>query len=239
MIILRVGLILLAAAAIGFGQQPGPVPPQPNPPGARAIAPSNVTLPEFRRFESIIAKRNRGEGISPEERRFAREFIARINNVLAPSAPPQTAPQGSRMGANQAPRPAAAAQRLQAARPSLERALSIPRGRWWARPEMVEKLALTPEQTKEMDEILQQYRLKLIDSNASLRKEETIMDPLIEAEEPDEAKIVAQIDRVVKARAELEKTNARMLLGIRRLLTPEQWNTLKAEAPAAPQPDRR
>jgi hypothetical protein len=33
------------------------------------------------------------------------------------------------------------------------------------------------------------------------------------------------------ARAELEKANARMLLGIRRLLTPEQWNKIKAEAP--------
>ena len=60
------------------------------------------------------------------------------------------------------------------------------------------------------------------------------MEPLVAAESPDEAKIVAQIDKVAQARAELEKANARMLLGIRRLLTPEQWNQLKTGSPVVP-----
>ncbi len=55
------------------------------------------------------------------------------------------------------------------------------------------------------------------------------MEPLVSAEQPDEGKIVSQIDKVAQARAELEKNNARMLLGIRRLLTPEQWSKLKAQ----------
>jgi protein CpxP len=75
----------------------------------------------------------------------------------------------------------------------------------------------------------------LIDLNAALQKEEAIMEPLIEADPPDEAKIVAQIDKVAQARAELEKANTRMLLGIRRLLTPEQWNKLKIQSPAPTQ----
>jgi len=53
----------------------------------------------------------------------------------------------------------------------------------------------------------------------------------MEADQPDEARIVAQIDKVAQARAELEKANARMLLGIRRVLTPDQWKKLQAEAP--------
>jgi Spy/CpxP family protein refolding chaperone len=134
---------------------------------------------------------------------------------------------------------AAAAQSARPARPLLERALGVPGGRWWTRPEMAQKLGLTADQTKKMDETFQQFRLKLIDLNASVQREEAIMEPLIGAEQPDEAKIVAQIDKVALARAELEKANARMLLGIRRLLTPEQWNKLKAEAPAAAQPLRR
>jgi hypothetical protein len=36
---------------------------------------------------------------------------------------------------------------------------------------------------------------------------------------------------VAQARAELEKANARMLLGIRRVLTPDQWKKLQAETP--------
>ena len=45
------------------------------------------------------------------------------------------------------------------------------------------------------------------------------MEPLLAADQPDEGKILAQIDRVAQARAELEKANARMLLGLRRVLT--------------------
>jgi hypothetical protein len=53
------------------------------------------------------------------------------------------------------------------------------------------------------------------------------MEPLIEADQPDEGKILAQIDAIAQARAELEKANARMLLGIRQVLTPDQWKKLK------------
>jgi len=122
-------------------------------------------------------------------------------------------------------------------RPPMERAFhsGVP-GRWWSNPEMVQKLGLTDDQQKKMDDIFQQSRLKLIDLNASLEKEELIMEPLMSADQPDEAKILAQIDRVAQARAELEKANARMLLGIRRVLTPDQWKKLQAERPG---PGRR
>jgi Spy/CpxP family protein refolding chaperone len=104
----------------------------------------------------------------------------------------------------------------------------------------VQRLGLTSDQQKKMDDVFQQSRLKLIDLNAAVQKEELIMEPLVGAEQPDEAKIVAQIDKVAQARAELEKANARMLLGIRRVLTQDQWNKLKAATgggPAQPAPN--
>lgn len=120
-------------------------------------------------------------------------------------------------------------------RPPMERALrGGPHGRWWNNPEMAQKLGLTPEQQKKIDEVFQQSRLKLIDLNASLQKEEVILEPLVGADQPDESKILPQIDRVAQARAELEKANARMLLGIRRVLTPEQWKKLRAEERSRP-----
>ena len=117
-------------------------------------------------------------------------------------------------------------------RPPMERAFrnGAP-GRWWNNPEMAQRLGLSQDQQKRMDDIFQQSRLRLIDLNASLQKEETIMEPLMEADQPDEGKILAQIDRVAQARAELEKANARMLLGVRRTLTSEQWKKLQAEGP--------
>ena len=79
-----------------------------------------------------------------------------------------------------------------------------------------------------MDEVFQQNRLRMIDLHAALDKEEAILDPLMEAANPDDAKILPQVDRVAQARAELEKANARLLLGLRHVLTPEQWKTLES-----------
>jgi periplasmic protein CpxP/Spy len=117
-------------------------------------------------------------------------------------------------------------------RPPMERAFHLgPHGRWWNNPELVQKLGLTADQQKKMEAVFEQSRPSLMDLSASLRKEESGMEPLLAADQPDEGKILAQIDRVAQARAELEKANARMLLGLRRLLTPDQWKTLQAEEP--------
>jgi Spy/CpxP family protein refolding chaperone len=99
--------------------------------------------------------------------------------------------------------------------------------RWWRNPATAQSLGLTADQQKKIDDVFQQYRLKLIDLNAALEKEEVVLEPLVAAEPLDEAKITAQIDRVAQARAELEKANGRMLLGIRKPLTQEQWNKLQ------------
>ena len=106
-----------------------------------------------------------------------------------------------------------------------------PGGRWWNNPEIAQRFSLNSDQQKKMDDIFQANRLRLIDLNATLQKDEITMEPLLAAENPDEAKILAQIDKVAQARAELEKANARFLLGIRRVLTPEQWKKLQAERP--------
>jgi Spy/CpxP family protein refolding chaperone len=109
------------------------------------------------------------------------------------------------------------------------------KGRWWSNPQTVEMLGLTADQVKKMDDIFQQHRLKLIDLNASLEKEETILEPLMGTDQPDDNKVLAQIDRVAQARAELEKANSRMFWSVRRVLTPEQWKKLQSE-PTKPMP---
>ena len=100
-------------------------------------------------------------------------------------------------------------------------------GRWWTRPDVIEQLGLSADQRKNLDDILQQHRLKLIDLDAALQREEVTLEPLVSAQPPDDAKVTAQIDRVAQARAELEKANSRMLWQVRRILTPEQWTQLQ------------
>jgi Spy/CpxP family protein refolding chaperone len=117
-------------------------------------------------------------------------------------------------------------------RPPMEHAFRMgPRGRWWDNPDISQKLGLSTDQQKKMDDIFQQSRLKLIDQHAAVEKEETILEPLLSAEQPDEAHILAQIDKVAQSRAELEKANARMLLGLRGVLTTAQWKTLQTLGP--------
>lgn len=117
-------------------------------------------------------------------------------------------------------------------RPPMEHAFRMgPFGRWWDNPNVAQKLGLSTDQQKKMDDIFQQSRLKLIDQHAAVEKEEAILEPLVSADQPDEQRVLAQIDKVAQARAELEKANARMLLGLRRTLTPEQWKTLQTMAP--------
>ena len=88
-------------------------------------------------------------------------------------------------------------------------------------------MGLSADQRKNLNDILQQHRLKLIDLDAALQKEEVTLEPLVSAEQPDDAKVLAQVDRVAQARAELEKANSRMLWQVRRVLTPDQWKLLQ------------
>jgi Spy/CpxP family protein refolding chaperone len=104
-----------------------------------------------------------------------------------------------------------------------------PPGIWWKNPDLVQKLSITPDQQKRMDDIFQQSRLQLIDLKAEVERQEVVLEPLLAANPPDTNKVLAQIDKAAQARAELEKANARMLLGIRTVLTPDQWTKLQAE----------
>lgn len=116
-------------------------------------------------------------------------------------------------------------------RPPFEQAFGAQgdHGRWWNNPTMVDKLKLTNDQRKAMDDTLLQHRETLIDLRASLQKAELGLEPLMKEDQPNESQILAQIDTVAQARAELEKANARFLLAIRSKLTPDQWKQLQTD----------
>ena len=116
-------------------------------------------------------------------------------------------------------------------RPPFERALGATgdHPHWWNNQTMIDKLKLTDEQRKAMDATLLQHRETLIDLRAGLEKAELSLEPLMSQDQPNESQILAQIDTVAQARAELEKANARFLLALRGKLTPEQWKELQAQ----------
>jgi Spy/CpxP family protein refolding chaperone len=153
-------------------------------------------------------------------------LMAQQRAANAPPLPPLPSLQGPDAGGGMDRGP------MDPHRPPMEHAFRMgPHGRWWDNPEIAQKLGLSADQQKKMDDIFQQSRLKLIDEHASVEKEETILEPLLSAEQPDESRILAQIDKVAQSRAELEKANARMLLGLRGVLTTAQWKTLQTLGP--------
>jgi Spy/CpxP family protein refolding chaperone len=91
----------------------------------------------------------------------------------------------------------------------------------------MKKIGVSDEQVQRIEKIFQDHRLQLIDLHAALEKQEAILEPLVEADQPDETQVTAQIDKVAQARANLEKSNAQMLLAIRRILTVDQWKKLR------------
>jgi Spy/CpxP family protein refolding chaperone len=105
----------------------------------------------------------------------------------------------------------------------------MPPGTWWRNADLVAKVGLSPEQVKHIDEIFLQSRMKLIDLHASLEKEQLMLEPLMDANPVDQKKALMQIDKIADERAELEKTDAGMLLSIRGVLTADQWTKLQAD----------
>lgn len=137
---------------------------------------------------------------------------------------------GGTLAVAQGPGPGGVGPGFNNRRPPMERQFGqhlVTTGHWWNNPRMIDALKLTDAQRKAMDTILFNHREKLIDLRATLEKAELEMQPLMSASQPDQNTIVAQIDKIVAARAALEKANALFLLDLRMKLTPDQWKQLQ------------
>lgn len=106
-----------------------------------------------------------------------------------------------------------------------------PGGAWWKNSEIVSKVQLSDEQVRKISQTYLDHKLKLIDLQADLEKQELRLQPLMDVDQPDESKVGAQIDLISAARGKLERENAMMMLDIRRWLSVEQWKKLKSLEP--------
>lgn len=95
------------------------------------------------------------------------------------------------------------------------------RGKWWQDERFIRELGLTPEQSARVEEIFQNQQPLLRQRMETLNQAEKAWDRLVE--KADDAAVMAQVDVVEAARAELNKTRIQMLLRMRRALTADQW----------------
>jgi Spy/CpxP family protein refolding chaperone len=105
----------------------------------------------------------------------------------------------------------------------------VPPGTWWRNPNTITALSLSADQQKKLDSIFLESRISLIHVHASLEEEQLKLEPLLNANPPDQAKALAEISKIADLRADLEKADAKMLLSLRGVLTADQWTKLQAD----------
>jgi Spy/CpxP family protein refolding chaperone len=151
----------------------------------------------------------------------------------AQGGPPQGGPgQGGPAQFGPAPRGAQGGPDGRPGNPSAD--MHMPPGRWWDDPGIAQTVGLNADQVKKMDDIFNGARDHLIDLDAAVQKAEGGLQPLIESDPIDGGKIMSQIERLMQAKAELEKANAQMLVNIRMQLTHDQWVKLEGIRPPRP-----
>ena len=99
--------------------------------------------------------------------------------------------------------------------------LAAQRGKWWQDERFIRELGLTPEQSARLEDVFQNQQPLLRQRMQTLDQAEKVWDRLVE--KADDAAVMAQVDVVEAARAELNKTRIQMLLRMRRALTADQW----------------
>ena len=141
----------------------------------------------------------------------------------APQAPPPAPGQREKVPGPEArmrmPGPGGAMAPAPMAHPDL--------GKWWKNSEIAKELSLTDQQINQIEAAFFDHRLKLIDMNADVQRNEARLQPLMEADQVDEAKISAQLDQLLAARSRLEKANMMMMISIRKVLSVDQWKKLE------------
>lgn len=102
----------------------------------------------------------------------------------------------------------------------------LPEGKWWKRPRIAAEIALTPDQESRIESIFSRARPTLIDRKANLEKKQGELEDALEGANADRRSVAARVEAVENARAELQKARVLMVLDMRQVLKPEQWDRL-------------
>jgi Spy/CpxP family protein refolding chaperone len=101
-----------------------------------------------------------------------------------------------------------------------------PDGKWWKNPRVTSELGLSADQSVEIEKIFVHTRPKLIDLRADLEKKQLDLQVAMDDKTADRSAVERKIEAVEVARAALQKTRALMILDMKQVLKPEQWERL-------------
>jgi len=102
-----------------------------------------------------------------------------------------------------------------------------PAGKWWRLPRVVERLNLSPEEQRKLDDLFSRNRRKLIRLKSRVEEERFALEELLEREQLDESAIMDQFRKLERARSKLAEERFMFLLGVRKIVGFERFEQLK------------
>ncbi|MHC1742314.1 MAG: Spy/CpxP family protein refolding chaperone [Syntrophobacteraceae bacterium] len=101
-------------------------------------------------------------------------------------------------------------------------------GRWWRLPLVSQRLDLTEDHKRRLDELFVQNRRKLIDLRSGLERDRLDLEALIDKEPLDENAVMAGFKRLENARGALAVEKFRYFLEVRKILGVDRFRRLEA-----------
>ena len=101
---------------------------------------------------------------------------------------------------------------------------------WWKTPRYMQELKLTPEQSAELDQIIQASRARMTADKEDLDRAQSDFRQLMERPAANQRELLKAAERLEMARYSMAKERTMMGVRIHSLLTPEQRKGLEAIA---------
>ena len=106
-------------------------------------------------------------------------------------------------------------------------AAELPPGKWWRRPEVVQRLVLTDDQQVRLDVIFRGAANGLIDNKAEIEKIMVAIRGELDQPQLNRGNLQRLAADLSAARGRLFERELMMLIDMRAVLTEQQWSTLK------------
>lgn len=97
-----------------------------------------------------------------------------------------------------------------------------PPGRWWDDKHFAKDLGLRPDQQRRMDAIFEDNRAAILQRYQNYLQSQSSLEALTRQEVLDEPTLMSQIERVGRARIDLEQANTHMMIQILRTMDEPQ-----------------
>ena len=115
---------------------------------------------------------------------------------------------------------------LLSALPIAARDYNLPPGKWWENDRIVVHLKLTADQQGLIKDLVYRHATHMIDLNAALEKSKLALENQVDQEDFDPKAIRQLFAQFQEARRLLESERFEMLLSVRQVVTPGQWEKL-------------